>query len=629
MLLSGEAGIGKSRIAQALRQRIAETPHLRMRLQCAPFYTGTALYPFISHIERAAGLVPEDSPEVKLDKIEELLAQSAMPVAEAAPLFAAQLSIPTGGRYATQEMTPQRLKEKILEALARQLEGLAVRQPVLMLFEDVHWADPTTLEALELIIDRVQGSRVLGLITFRPEFVSPWHGHTHVTALTLNRLSRDQRAKMVANVTGGKDLPDEVMDQIVAKTDGVPLFVEELTKTVVESGLLQDAGDRYRLAGPLPPLAIPSTLRDSLMARLDRLAPVKEVAQVGAAIGREFSQRLLAAVLSSGKEQLHQALGQLVDSELIFRRGSPPDVSYVFKHALVQDAAYDSLLRSRRQELHRQIAEVLEKRFPESAESEPEIIAHHYTEAGLIDPAITYWRRAGQRAAEKSANSEAVSHLNRALELLLTLPEGAERDSEELDMLVALTGPITGSLGYTAPETEQVYARARELCERFGESPKIFPVIFGWFSFYIAQGKAANCLELAEEFLRRADRLDDDTFRMIGHRLVGTGSHITGRLVPAIEHLDRAIAMYDVHRHSALALTYAHDVKVAALCIRGLVLWLLGYPDRAFELARRMAVDLAATLSHTSTKGYAHVVGATFLHAHFVEMTVVSVSMPR
>jgi len=341
VLLSGEAGIGKSRIAQALRQQLAADPHTRLRFQCSPHYESSALHPFIAQLDQAAGFASNVGPAAKLDKLEELLKQSSDELAAVTPLFAALLSIPTDDRYAPLEMSPQRLKDRTLEALLGQLVGLAGRDPVLMFFEDVHWADPTTLEALAEMVDRIQDARVLALITFRPEFEPPWRGHTHLTTLTLNRLTRNQCRSMVERVTAGKPLPDEVLDQIVAKTDGVPLFVEELTKTVLESGLLADAGDRYALTGPLPALAIPATLRDSLMARLDRLAPVKEIAQIGAAIGREFSYRLLAAVSPKTGDALDDALAQLVEAELIFRRGGDDEARYFFKHGLVQDAAYE------------------------------------------------------------------------------------------------------------------------------------------------------------------------------------------------------------------------------------------------------------------------------------------------
>jgi class 3 adenylate cyclase len=414
VLLAGEPGIGKSRLVHALRERLGSEPRTPLRHYCSPYHTNSAFYPVIGLLERAAGLQRGEPSERQLDKLETMLALAVENVQESAPLLADLLAIPTGERYRPLALSPQHKKERIFQALLDQVAGLASRQPVLALYEDVHWIDPTTLELLGRVVDRVQRLPVLAVITFRPEFAPPWTGHGHVTTLSLSRLGRRQGAAVVERVTGGKRLPDEVLEQILAKTDGVPLFVEELTKTVLESGLLEDTGECYELTGPLPPLAIPATLQDSLMARLDRLAPVKELAQMAACIGREFSHELLAAVASLGENALGDALAQLLAAELIFRRGAPPKVGYSFKHALVQDVAHESLLKSRRQQIHARIAAVLEEGFPTVAETEPETLAQHLTEAGLADRAVGYWLRAGRNAAERSANLEAISHLERA-----------------------------------------------------------------------------------------------------------------------------------------------------------------------------------------------------------------------
>jgi len=370
---------------------------------CSPYHQNSALHPVIEQLQRAAGFIRGDPPEQKLAKLDALLALSTKNVAEVVPLLASLLSIPVGNRYPPLNLDPQRQKEKTLEALADQLPGLAASQQVLLVWEDTHWSDPTSLELLDLVVDRVRSISVLAIITCRPEFTSRWTGRTHVTSLVLKRLTRRQAAVLIDHVTGGKALPLEVSDQIVAKTDGVPLFVEELTKTVVESELVKDAGNRYAIAGPLSTLAIPATLQDSLLARLDRLAPVKEVAQIAAAIGREFSHELLAAISGLADDDLQEPLDRLVEAELISRRGGPPNTSYIFKHALVRDAAYESLLLSRRRQLHAQIAHALSDRFPEVVESQPEIVAHHYTEAGLIREAVDCWLRAGERALRRSA----------------------------------------------------------------------------------------------------------------------------------------------------------------------------------------------------------------------------------
>jgi predicted ATPase len=423
VLLSGEPGIGKSRIVREVGGRLAVEPHLRLTHQCSTYHQTSPLRPVIEHLERAAGFEHDDPAETRLDRLEILLARGTHRLDEAVPLMAALLGIPTGERYPALELTPQRQKQLTLEALLDQLAGLAAEHPVLVIYEDVHWIDPTTQELLSLAVERIPRLPVLLLITFRPEFIPPWSGQPHVSALLLARLRRQDGALMVDRVVGEKSLPAEVITQIVAKTDGVPLFVEELTKTVLESGLLTDAGNHYELTGPLPQLAIPATLHDSLMARLDRLASVKEIAQIGAAIGREFPHTLLAAVADRPEAELQAALDQLVASELMFRRGAPPELAYSFKHALVQDPAYQSLLKSRREQLHAHIARVLEEGFPETVTSQPELLAQHYTAAGLHDRAVDYWHRAGQQASERSANLEAIAHLTRGLELARTLPD--------------------------------------------------------------------------------------------------------------------------------------------------------------------------------------------------------------
>ena len=414
VLLSGEPGIGKSRITQVLRERLASEPLTRLRYQCSPYYTNTAFYPIIDQLERAAGFVRDDAHASRLDKLEAVLAQGTENVAEAAPLFAALLSLPVE-RYPPLSLSPQRQKEKTFEVLAEQVVGLAQHNPVLMIFEDVHWIDPTTLDVLSTVIDRLQHAAVLLVITYRPEFEPPWGDYSHVTIQALNRLSPEQGARMVGMVTGGKALPEEVLDQIIAKTDGVPLFVEELTKTVLEADLAE---------GQLRSMvAIPSTLQDSLMARLDRLESGKEIAQLAACIGREFSYRLIDAVASRDQAGLDDALTRLTDTGLLYRYGHPPDTTYSFKHALVQDTAYQSLLKSRRRPIHSRIVDTLQKQFGEVVKAEPELLAHHYTEAGRIEQAIPYWQQAGERAARHSANVEAIGHFTKALDVLRTLPE--------------------------------------------------------------------------------------------------------------------------------------------------------------------------------------------------------------
>jgi predicted ATPase len=394
VLVSGEPGIGKSRVTAELEERLHAEPHLRLRYFCSPYHQDSALFPFIDQLERAAGFAREDLPAARLEKLEAVLARAA-PADEDVALLADLLCLPCAERCPLPNLSPQRKKERTLEALIRQLEGLARQQPVLMVFEDAHWIDPTSRELLDLTVKRVRSLPVLLIVTFRTEFQMPWTGQPQVAMLALNRLDRHDRTVLVEQIAGGKALPDEVVAQIADRTDGVPLFVEELTKSVLESGV--------------PLVGIPTTLHDSLMARLDRLSSVRRVAQIGAAIGRDFSYGLMRAVSRLPEDQLQAALARLATSELVFQRGTPPDAVYTFKHALVQDAAHGSLLRSSRQQLHAQIAEALEAHSPELMDSQPELLAQHYTEAGLVEKSVACWGKAGHSSAARSEMAEAAA----------------------------------------------------------------------------------------------------------------------------------------------------------------------------------------------------------------------------
>ena len=420
VLLSGEAGIGKSRLVQVLTDQVAAEPRAWLTpCQCSPYHQHTALYPLIDLLERVVlRFDREESPQQKVGKLEGFLVQYGLPLAEAVPLCAALLSLPLPADYAPVTVSPEQQKQQTLHALLTILLRIAAQQPVLFVMEDLHWVDPSTLELLSLLVDQGPTARILTLFTFRPDFSPPWTGRAHLTQLTVNRLPRRQAVEVIRQVAHGKVLPAEVVEQIVAKTDGVPLFVEELTKMVLESGLLQERDERYALTGPLPPLAIPATLHDSLMARLDRLAAVKALAQLGATLGREFSYALLRAVAPWDEGIVHQGLHQLVAAEFLYQRGVPPQATYTFKHALIQDVAYQSLLRSTRQQYHQRIAQALEAQFPETVETQPELVAQHYTAAGCHEQAVLYWQRAGQHASDRSANLEAISHLTTGIELL-------------------------------------------------------------------------------------------------------------------------------------------------------------------------------------------------------------------
>jgi predicted ATPase len=454
------------------------------------------------------------------------------------------------------------------------------------------------------------------MLTFRPDFTPPWSPRSYLTPLTLSRLERLQVEAMVAKVTGGKVLPLEVLQQIVSKTDGVPLFIEELTKMVLESGLLREEESSYVGAhgsAPIPPLAIPSTLQDSLMARLDRLAPVKELAQLGATLGREFSYELLDAVSPVDEDSLQQGLRQLVEVELLYQRGLPPQATYLFKHALIQDTAYQSLLKSKRQHYRQQVAQVLEEQFPDTKETQPELVAHHYTEAGLIEQALPYWQRAGERASQCSANAEAVSHLTKALDLLKTLPDTPERTQQELRLQISLGGPKTATKGWGAPETEAVYARACELCQQVGETSQIFPVLWGLCAFYSVRAEYQTALEMAKQLLSLAESVQDSALLLEAHYTVGQALYFMGEFPGGREHLEQVIALYEVRQHRSLAFVHGMDPGVMGRSMTALALWFLGYPEQALRYSCD-ALTLARELAHPFSLTFALLNAASLHH---------------
>ena len=601
VLLSGEAGIGKSRITQALREKIGDEPQQRLRYQCSPHHINSALYPLVNQLSHAAQFEAHDPPERKLRKLEALLSDAGAARDQVLPLIASLLSVPTGGSYPELKLDPKRQKEMTFAVIAEQLKTLAAQQPVLIVFEDAHWIDPTTQELLDLIVDRARHVRALVLITFRPEYKPRWQGLDHVTYVPLNRLERGECAKMVERLTRNRRLPVEILDQIIAKTDGVPLFVEELTKTVIESGWVPSPDGSRDSARPLLKLQVPTTLQDSLMARLDRLAPVKQLAQLAATLGRTFTREVLAAVSAYDERELDDALAQLVDAELIYRRGPPGNARFEFKHSLVRDAAYESLLKSTRQRYHQAIARTFEDQFPEQVKQEPEVLAHHFMEAGLADRAIHYWQQAGKRATKRSANAEAVAHLTKALELLNDLPESGERDALELDLQIALTEPIVSSAGYTSPQLERTFTRALELCRRVGDTAKFFPVLNGRWVFHYGRGETEKSRALAEEFLRLAEHQKAATALLAGNRMLGTSLLMAGELELAHRHLKRATE----HRVPAeqRSITFQSGY-VAGLCYLSWTLWHLGHSDRALESGKQ-AIDQAQALSHANTLGIA------------------------
>jgi predicted ATPase len=447
--------------------------------------------------------------------------------------------------------------------------------------EDLHWVDPSTQEWLSLLIDQIPTTRVLMLLTFRPDFQPPWAVRSHLTHLTLGRLSPRQTEGMIGEVVGGKPLPAEVMQQVVATTDGVPLFVEELTKMVVELGLVKEREGRYELTGPLPPLAIPATLHDSLMARLDRLGSAKQVAQLGAVVGREFAYEVLQAVSPMEEAVLQQGLAQLVEAELLYQRGLPPQARYMFKHALIQEAAYQSLLRSTRRQHHRRIAQVLEERFPETYELHPELLAHHYMEAGLCEQAIPYWQQAGHRAIERSAHVEAISHFTKGLEVLKTLPVTPEHIHQEITLQLALGAPLLMIKGHTAPEVEQAYTRAHELCQRVGESPQLFSTLVGLWRFYFSCPRLLMARDLGERCFTLAQCLQDPASLQEAHVALGSTLLHLGELVSARTHFEQGLSLYDPHQGRSRAFSRGTEPGVVCLSRMAWTLWTLGYPDQA------------------------------------------------
>jgi TOMM system kinase/cyclase fusion protein len=606
VLLSGEAGIGKSRLVQVLKEQVATEPQAWLTpCQCSPYHQHSALYPMIDLLERVVLQFDRDEPpQQKLGKLEGHLVQYGLPLAETVPLYAALLSLPLPADYAPLTMSPEQQKQKTMQALLTTLLRIAAQQPVLFIMEDLHWVDPSTLAFLSLLVDQGPTARILTLLTYRPDFSPPWMGRSHLTQVMVNRLPQRQAMEVIRQVAHGKALPSEVVEQIVAKTDGVPLFVEELTKMVLESSLLRECEASYELTGPLPPLAIPATLHDSLMARLDRLAMVKRLAQLGATLGREFSYELLQAISSLEEETLQQGLHQLVEAELLYQRGLPPQATYLFKHALIQDTAYQSLLRSTRQQYHQRIAQVLEAQFPKTVATQPELVAHHYTAAGLPAQALPYWQRAGEHAIQCSAYVEAISHLTTALALLQTLPETPARDQQELTLQHTLGVPLLATKGFAAPEVEQAYARAYALCQQMGDTRQIFPVLFGLWGFYQVRGLLRTGHELAEQLLTLAQRLDDPALRLQGHQALGEALYRLGELVAARAQLEQGIALYDPQQHRAHAFLYGRDPGMGCRVFASSVLWLLGYPEQALQRIHE-ALTLAHELSHPFSLAFA------------------------
>jgi class 3 adenylate cyclase/predicted ATPase len=602
VLISAEPGIGKSRLTEAFRESIHSEPHTRLPYFCSPHRQDSALFPFIGQLERAAGFERDDTPAARLDKLEVLVAANA-PAEGDVQSLAELLAVPPGNRYPARDLTPQRKKEQTFEALLRQLAGLAERQHVLMIFEDLHWADPSSRELLDLIVEQIERVRVLLIATFRPEFQAPWADRPHVTTVALRRLGRDESDRLVRGLVGdAADLSGGVMDEIVERTDGVPLFLEELTKAVLENAAIGSI--------PATSARVPATLHASLMARLDRLGPMaKEIAQVGAAIGREFPYTLLAAVAQRTEAELHNGLDRLADAGLVFRRGVPPEASFLFKHALVQDTAYSMLLRGARQALHARIAQALESDSPELMDTQPELFAQHYAEAGLVEKAVTYWGKAGHSSAARSAIAEAAAQFQKALDQLALLPDTPERQRQELEFCSALGAALRFVKGQAAPETGQAYARARELWEQLDYPAEYLHIPYGQSRYHVYCGELDLALRLDEDLLRVSRQRNDSRGLVLSHQSCGTGYGARGRLALSRSHLEAALSLYDPNSHHSLGPQTGSHPQVVAQAYLGIVLLCLGFPNQAL-VGANAAIAEARRLAHSPTIASALMLGA-------------------
>jgi class 3 adenylate cyclase/predicted ATPase len=594
VLVSGEPGIGKSRIVAELQERLRNEPHFHLQYFCSPYHQDSALFPFVDQLGRAGGFARDDSPDVKFDKLKALLTL-ATPDGEDVALFAELLSLPSK-LDVPPKLSPQQKKERMLGAFIRQLQGLARKQPTLVIFEDAHWIDPTSRELLDLAVEQIQDLRALLVLTFRSEFQPPWAGLPRVSLIALNRLDRDDRTALVIQICGRK-LSRELVSQIADRSDGVPLFVEELTKSVLEGGRLQDEPDRYLVDRPLPRFAIPTSLHDLLTARLDRLTSVRHVAQIGAAIGREFSYTLLQTVSQIPEEELQQALARLVASELVFQRGTLPNAVYSFKHTLVQDAAYGSLLRDARRKLHAQIAEAFETQYSELMDTEPSLVALHYAEAGLAEKSAQYWGQAGRKSAANSAMAEAVAQFQKGLAQLALLPDSRQRREQELDYWSALGAALRYVKGQAAPEMGHAFARARELWEQLGSPAGFLHIPYGQSNYHIYRGEFELAQRLDEDLLRLSSQRNDSAGLVLGHRSSGRGLLLVGKFGSARYHLEKVLALYDPNSHHPLLNQTGSHPRVGSQGHLGITLFCLGFPDQALKQSNA-AVAEAVTLAH-------------------------------
>jgi predicted ATPase len=584
VLLSGEPGIGKSRLVQVLKDHVTSEPHARLECRSLPHYQHSALYPIIDLLQRLLPWQHNASPEEQLHTLTQALSQYRLPVQETMPLLAPLLSLPLPeDRYPPLPFSPERQRQKTLEVLLAMLLEPSAQRPVLFILEDLHWTDPSTLELLDLLMDQIPTVSFCALLTCRPTFQPSWSSRSYLTQVTLSRLAPPQVGQMAEHVAGGKRLPAEVLRQVVEKADGVPLFVEEMTKAILESGYLKETDAHYEVTGTLPALAIPATLHDSLMARLDRLVTAKAVAQYAAVLGRHFSYTLLHAVSQLDEPTLQRELGRLVDAELLYQRGLPPQAIYLFKHALIRDIAYESLLRSTRQGYHQRVAQVLEAQFPETVATQPELLAQHCTEAGLNAQAVRYWHQAGQHAIQRSAHVEAIAHCTQGLAVLTTLPPTLERARQELALQTSLGLVLMAIRGYASEEVEHVYLRARELSQEVGDTAERVRVLLGLHVVFFVRSNHEAVHALTGEILELAQALQDPLALIQTYATEGESLGWQGRFALARTHLEHAKSLYRPQRYDPSAYFYGHDPVVQNLDILAVILWVLGYPARAVQ----------------------------------------------
>ncbi|MCP4334083.1 MAG: AAA family ATPase [Gammaproteobacteria bacterium] len=617
LILTGEPGIGKSRVLRAFRDRVQDTNLSRVFQFCSPFHRNSALYPSIRQFERAARIEKSDSDEQRLEKIEQVLDLLDLAKEKHYPTIAALLGL-ASDKFGPVEVNPAKLRTLTFATVIALLEAMSQQDPVLMVVEDVHWIDPTTMEMLGILIGQLSASRIFLIITARPEFEPPWRGHTHLTSLSLNRLGRQDCLKMIDRLAGGKTLPMEVLDYIVSKTDGVPLFVEELTKSMLELELLyfDETTGAYALKGPLEMPGIPASLQDSLMARLDTIPLARELAQRAAVIGRTFAFDLLHTISGLENRDLDERLDLLIEAGLIHRRSGTYQLEYEFKHALVQDTAYEALLKNNRQAIHLDIAEALENEFPEIAEAEPQVLAHHYAKAKQPEKAFEYWRLAGEKALARSANIEALAHLGRALTLIEEIPESTDRHSSESKLQIAYGVASMSSKGFAAPEVESAYLRARELAQLSGDNSDLFTATWGLWIFDQVTTRYQGAQELSDELLALADQQEDAGIELQAHHAAWTTQFVLGDLSSTLKHTSAGTQLYDVEEHCLHAYHYGgHDPGACGLSFQAITIWLAGWPDQARDdaiKAIKLSDELAQPFSRTEAVSFAptqHCVG--------------------